>query len=169
MMMGIDAGLLPWPRSLPRKVATKCYRKARNAAKTDQERAAEAAARLHDLIKQHGRLVDGSNGNRAGQPIKVTPKCIAIQLVKEGRVKYGVFDAALVKILRTENAKTIFTKRLAKAGLVPNGHGHAGTAQERIKIERDGKIIDRPRLWVIDAEKFKRFLSKHGGTESAEP
>jgi hypothetical protein len=120
-------------------------------------------------MKQHGRLVDGSHGNRTGKPIKVTPKCVAIQFVKEGRVKYGVLDAALVKILRTEKAKAMFTKALAKAGLVANGHGHAGTAQERLKIERDGKIIDRPRLWVIDAEKFTRILSKHGGNGSAEP
>jgi len=168
MMMGIDAGLLPWARGLPRKVVTKCYRKARNAAKTDQERAAEAAARLHHLIKQHGGLADGSDGNRAGGPVKITPKCVAIQFVKDGRVKYGVLDAALIKILRTEKAKATFTKRLAKAGLVPNGHGHAGTVQERLKIERDGKVIDRPRLWVIDAEKFKRFLSKHEGNRSVE-
>jgi hypothetical protein len=163
MMMGIDAGLLPWPRSLPLKVATN-YRKARNAAKTDQERAAEAAAKLHSLMKQPGRLVDASNGQSAGKPIKVTPRCIAIQFVKDGRVKYGVLDAALIKILRTEKAKALFTKGLAKAGLVANGHGHAGTVQERIKIERDGKIIDRPRLWVIDAEQFTRFLSKHRGS-----
>jgi hypothetical protein len=63
----------------------------------------------------------------------------------------------------------VFTKRLAAAGLVPNGHGHAGTVQERLKIERGGKIIDRPRLWVIDAEKFARFVAKRGGTGSAKP
>jgi hypothetical protein len=119
VMMGIDAGLLPWPRSPPRKVATKCYRKARNAAKTDQERAGEAAGRLHHLMKQHGRLVDASKGNRAGKPIKVTPKCIAIQFVKDGRVKYGVLDAALIKILRTEKAKALFTKGSPRQGSWP--------------------------------------------------
>jgi hypothetical protein len=167
MMMGIDAGLLPWPRTLPRTVVTKCYRRARNAAKTDQERVAEAAAKLHRLMKKRGRLVDGRDGNRAGRPIKVTPKCVAIRFVKDGRVKYGVLDIALVRVLGTEKAKAIFTKSLAKAGLVLDGHGHAGTVQERLKIDRDGKIIDRPRLWVIDVEKFERFLSKHGGNGSA--
>jgi hypothetical protein len=160
MMMGIDAGLLPWPRNLPRKVATKCYRKARNAARTDEERAANAVAKLHRLIRQNGRLVDGSNGKRAGKPIKVTPKCVAIQFVKEGRVKYGVLDAALIKILGTEKAKAVFTRGLAKAGILSDGQGHAGTVQERITIERGGKVIERPRLWVIDAEKFVGFLSK---------
>jgi hypothetical protein len=154
MTMGIDAGLLPWPKSLPRKVATKCYRKARNAAKTDQERAAEGIGKLRKLIEGDGGLVDASNGAQAGQPIKIPSKCNGIRFTKEGRVKYGILDEALTKILRTKKAKAIFTKRLAKAGVLGNGHGHAGTIQERLKIERDGKIIDRPRLWVIDAKKL---------------
>jgi hypothetical protein len=160
MMMGIDAGLLPWPRSLPREVVTKCYRKARNAAKTNQERVAEAAGRLHQLIHKPGRLVDASNDLRAGRPIKVMGKCLAIQFAKDGRVKYGVLDSALVKILRCKKAKALFVQRFAKSGLLADGHGHAGTAQQRLKIERKGKIIDRPRLWVIDARKFASCPSR---------
>jgi Domain of unknown function (DUF927) len=167
LIMAIDAGLLPWPRGLPREVVTKCYRKARNSAKTDQERAAEAPARLNRLLKKDGGLVDAVAGRRGHGPIKLPPKCVAIRFIKEGRIKYGVLDAALVKLLGTEKAKAMFTKGLAKAGLVLNGHGHAGTAQERLKIERNGKITVRPRLWVIDAEKFERYLSKHRGNGSA--
>jgi hypothetical protein len=153
MMLGIDAGLLPWPRRLP---------KARNAAKTDQERVAEAAGRLHQLLQKPGRLMDASDDLRAGRPIKVTGNCVAIQFVKGGRVKYGLLDSALVKILHSQKAKTLFTNKLAKSGILVDGHGHAGTAQQRLKIERKGKIIDRPRLWVIDAKKFARFASKQG-------
>ena len=157
MTMGIDAGLLPWKRSLARKVATKCYRRARNAAKTDQERAAEAVAKLRKLIEEDGRLVDASNRDQADQPIKIPPESIGVRFTKGGRVKYGILDAAMTKILRTKNAKAIFIKRLAKAGLLADGHGHAGTVQERLKIKRDGKIIDRPRLWVIDVKRFSRL------------
>jgi hypothetical protein len=163
MKMGIDAGLLPWARSLPRKVATECYRKARDAAKTDQERAAEAATRLRQMIKTSGRVVDATNGNPAGRPIKLPTKCIAIRFVKYGRVQYGILDDALKEVLRTKKAKAIFTNALAKAGLLPNGHGHAGTVQERLKIERNGKIIDRPRLWVIDEKKFSLVLTGREG------
>jgi hypothetical protein len=154
MTIGVEAGLLPWKRSLARKVATKCYRKARNAAKTDQERAAEGFGKLRKLIEEDGRLVDASNGDRASRPIRMPSKGIGIRFTKNGRVKYGILDVAMAKLLRTKKAKAIFTKRLAKAGVLSDGHGHAGTAQQRFKIKRDGKIIDRPRLWVIDAKKF---------------
>jgi hypothetical protein len=159
MTIGIDAGLLPWPRRLPRKVATKCYRRARNAAKTDRERANEAPAMLRKLIDEDGRLVDASNSDQAGRAIKIPSKCIGVRFMKEGRAKYGILDAAMTKILRTKKAKAIFTKRLAKAGVLADGHGHAGTVQERLKIKRNGKVIDRPRLWVIDAKRFSRIVN----------
>jgi hypothetical protein len=161
MAMGIDAGILPWKRSLARKVAIKCYRRARNAAKTDQERATEAVANLRRLIEEDGRLVNASNADRKGDPIKIPSKSIGIRFSKGGRLKYGILDAAMSKILRTKNAKAIFIKRLAKAGLLADGHGHAGTVQERLKIKRNGKTIDRPRLWVIDAKKFAGFAPQN--------
>jgi hypothetical protein len=157
MTMGIDAELLPWPKGLPLEVATKCYRKARNAAKTDEERAAEGIEKLRKLIGKDDRLVDASKPDHVGQPIKIPTKSIGVRFTKDGRLKYGIIDTAMTKILRTKKAKTIFIKRLAKAGLLANGHGHAGTVQERLRVERDGKIIDRPRLWVVDAKKFKRY------------
>src|SRR4029077_21245894 len=57
MKMGIEAGILPWPKFFPLKVATKCYRKARNAAKTRRERVSDAAAPLRRLIDQPRRVV----------------------------------------------------------------------------------------------------------------
>jgi hypothetical protein len=159
MKMGIDAGLLPWPKGLPRKVATKCYRRARNAAKTDQERATEAVATLRKLIEEDGRLVDASNRDRADRPIEIPSRSIGIRFTKGGRLKYGILDEPLTKLVRTKKAKAIFTKRLAKAGLLESGHGHAGTVQERLKIKRNGKIIERPRLWVIDSERFSRSVN----------
>jgi hypothetical protein len=161
MNMGIDAGLLPWPKGLPLKVAKKCYRKARNAAKTDQERATEAIAKLRTLIDNGGRFVDASDRDDADRPIKIPAKCIGVRFIKGVRVKYGILDAAMTKILGTKRARALFTKRLAKAGLLADGHGHAGTVQERLKIKHDGKILARPRLWVIDAKKFK----KHAGRQ----
>jgi hypothetical protein len=157
MNMGIDAGLLPWPKSLPRKVATKCYRRARNAAKTDQERAAEGVGKLRKLIEADGRLVDASDRDQADRPIKIPAKSIGVRFSKDGRVKYGILDAAMTKIFRTKQAKALFTKQLAKAGILADGHGHAGTVQERLKIKHDGKIIERPRFWVIDVKKFMSF------------
>jgi hypothetical protein len=161
MKLGIAAGLLPWPENLPLQVVTKCHRKARNAAKTDQERAAETAAKLHSLIRQRGRVLDAPRNNERSRPIKVTRRCIAIRYFKDGRLKLGILDRALQKIFGTKKAKAAFTRGLAKTGLLSHGHGHAGTIQERLTIERAGRIIKRPRLWSIDAEKFVRLLKKN--------
>jgi len=74
MKIGIDAGILPWPKSFPLRVATKCYRKARHAAKTAYERTADAAAQLERLIAQPGRMVDRPSGRRRIKPIKITDR-----------------------------------------------------------------------------------------------
>jgi hypothetical protein len=100
------------------------------------------------------------SGRRCNEPIKITDRTVAIRYTKDGRLKFGVLDRALLKLLGSKNAKAIFTKGLATAGLILNGHGHAGTIQERISIEREGRITDRPRLWVIDVTKFSGFLKK---------
>jgi hypothetical protein len=159
MKMGIEAGILPWPKSFPLKIATKCYRKARNAAKTRRERGSDAAATLRRLIDQPRRVVAVAlAGNK---PTKVTRRTVAIRFIKDDRKKFGILDDALLRIFGSRKAKAIFTAELAKAKLIPNGHGHAGTIQDRIAIKRNGRIIARPRLWVIDAAGLSRFLTNN--------
>ena len=160
MEMGIDAGILPWPKFLPLKVATKCYRKARNAAKTTRERVSEAPIKLRRLLSQPGRVVDASVSRQSNEPVKVSKRTLAIRYGKGRRAKIGVFDAALSKSLGSSRSKTNFMKGLVAAGLVRNGHGHAGTRQERIRIERAGKTTKRTRLWVMDGAKFTRYLKR---------
>jgi Domain of unknown function (DUF927) len=128
MKMGIDAGILPWPTSLPLKVAIKCYRKARNAAKTTRERVSEAPIKLRRLLSQPGRVVDASVSRQSNEPIRVSKRTLAIRYGKGRRAKIGVFDAALSKSLGSSRSKTSFMKGLVAAGLVRNGHGHAGTS-----------------------------------------
>ncbi len=152
MVLAVRARLLPWPRDLPLKVATECYRKARNAAKTSQEHIAAASGKLHDLIMNGNRVVDAITSNRSGRPIKIPDGCVAIRYRKEGQTKIGILDDALLDTLGSKRAKSVFTRKLQKAGLVADGHGHAGTVQERIPIKRHGKIVRRPRLWVINAD-----------------
>ena len=162
MKVGIDAGILPWPKSLPLKVATKCYCKARDTAKTTRERASEAPIKLRRLFSQPGRVIDVVTSKQSNQPIKVSKKCLAIRYSKGGCAKIGLIDAALSRITGSTQAKRIFIRGLARAGLVQHGHGHAGTTQERIKIERDGKTNARTRLWVMDADEFSRYLKMSG-------
>lgn len=162
MMMGIDAGILPWPKSLPLKAATKCYRKARNDAKTACELASDAITKLDRLLSRPGRIMDVSLSKQANEPIKVSKKCIAIRYRKGGSAKIGLIDAALSRVIGSAKAKRIFMKELASAGLVQECHGHAGTTQERIKIKRAGKTSARPRLWIMDADELSHYLKKAG-------
>ena len=166
MKMGIDAGILPWPKSLPLKAATTCYRKARHAAKTTRERASEASTKMRRLFSQPGRVMDVSMSRKGNGPIKVSKKCFAIRYSKGGYAKIGLIDAALSRVIGSMKAKRAFMKGLIRAGLVQEGHGHAGTTQERIKIKRAGKTTARTRLWVVDADELARYLkeSRHPNT-----
>jgi Domain of unknown function (DUF927) len=160
MKMGVDAGLLPWRKSLPLKVATKCYGKARDAAKTTREQASEAPIILLRMLSRPGRVLDVPMSRQRNGPIKVSSKCLAIRYSKGGCAKIGLIDAGLSRIIGSARAKRNFMKGLANAGLVQGGHGHAGTRQERIRIERAGETSERTRLWVTDATKFSRYLKR---------
>jgi hypothetical protein len=156
MQMATDAGLLPWHRNFALKVARKCYRKARAAARSHDERANDAAMKLRCLIKQPDRVVDRGTDYK---PIEITDRTVAIRYSKNGRTKLGILDGALLKILGTKKAKETFAKMLKDAGLVTIGHGHAGTQQVRIGTIRNGELSRRTRLWVLDARKFEKFLN----------
>jgi len=161
LKLGVQSGLLPWPKKLALQVTTKCYRKARQAAKTDQERERDAPQKLARLVGKPHRVVKVPNSSKA---VKVNPQTIAVQFKEGGRVKLGLLDSALLKILGSRYAKAIFTAGLAKAGLVAGGHGHAGTVQKHISIDRDGRIIKKPRLWVVDLDDLLDYGSTTKGS-----
>jgi hypothetical protein len=160
MMMGIKAGLLPWPDSFPLKVVSRCYRKAHRSAQTAKEQAIEVAAKLHRLVLKKDRVVDAPSAKGHNSAIKITKRCIAICYRKHDRQKCGVLDDALLKLLGSPKAKATFVKFLATAGLLRGGHGHAGTIQEHFNNKRDGKLHASVRVWCIDAKRFSRFLRK---------
>jgi hypothetical protein len=155
MQLGTDAGLLPWPRTLALKDATKCYRKARAAARGHTERVNGAATKLLRLLKQPGRIVD-----QGSKPIKLTKRTLAIRYKLNGRTNLGMLDQALLKVLGTKRAKEAFAKKLKSAGVLKEGHGHAGTREEAISTIRNGQLSKRTRLWVVDAAKFKLFAAR---------
>jgi hypothetical protein len=167
MKMGIDAGILPWPKSLPLKAAIKCYRKARNAAKTARERASEAPIKLRRMLSQPRCVIDVSISLQGNEPIRVSKKCLAIRYSKGGSPKIGLIDAALSRVIGSTKAKSTFMKGLVRAGVVQEGHGHAGTRQERIRIWRAGKTATRTRLWVMDAHELARYLKGKRASEHA--
>jgi hypothetical protein len=158
LKLGVRSGLLPWPKKLPLRVATKCYRKAREAAKSDHERERDAPRKLARLVGQPNRVAEVQNPS-SGKPVEVKPRTIAMKFKEGGRVKLGVLDSALQAILGSNRAKTIFIAGLARAGLVAGGHGHAGTVQKRIPIKRNGQIVAKPRVWMIDLNDLHDYVS----------
>jgi hypothetical protein len=160
MVMGIKAGLLPWPINLPLRVARRCYRKARKSAKTAEEQAIEKVVKLHRLMLNEERVVDLPSGKGHDIPIEITKRCVAIRYRKDGRRTFGVLDDALLKLSGSPKAKAAFTRFLAKAGLVRSGHGHSGTVQERFKNERNGHLYDSVRVWCVDVKRLSNFLNR---------
>lgn len=156
MMMGIEAGILPWRQSLPLCAARRCYRRARRAVMTEHDRFLEQARRLSRLLEQKGRVVD-YNGRT---PVVFTGRSLAIRYRKSGREKIGILDGALAEFAGSSASKEKFTAALLAFGLIGEGHGHAGTVQERIQIERQGTLSHRVRLWCIDKRKLVRLLGR---------
>jgi hypothetical protein len=158
MKMGTEAKILPWPRRLALKAATKCYRKAR--AEATQEpiyKPTRAATILCDHLQKLGSIVDRDSK----KPTEITDRTIAIRYEKHGRTILGVLDAPLLKLLGSKKAKKRLASVLEDAGVLDRGQGHAGTTQERISTIRDGnEVSKRTRLWVLDARKLKQFARK---------
>jgi Domain of unknown function (DUF927) len=106
LKLGVRSGLLPWPKNLPLQVATKCYRLAREAAKSDQERERDAPQELARLVGKPDRVVKVPNSSK---PVKIKPQTIAVRFKEGGRTKLGLLDSGLLTILGSKRAKTIFT------------------------------------------------------------
>jgi hypothetical protein len=140
-------------------VAEKCYRAARKAAMTDDERAHDGLARLPQLLADPRRVVRRSPST----PTPLKRRTLAIEYRQGKRLKYGLLNGALTNLLGGKKARLIFTTSLAKAGLTGTGQGHAGTVQRRLPVRVNGKTIRRPRLWVVDARKLSRLSSKRVG------
>ncbi|MFZ0846050.1 MAG: DUF927 domain-containing protein [Pseudolabrys sp.] len=162
MELGVDSRILPWPKDCPLKVATKCYRKAREAALSRHECGPDVAGCLRRLVKDPNRIVAAKSSGK--KPTKISRRIVAIRYIKAGKEKLGILDDALLQLLGTRMAKAAFTAELAKEKLVPNGHGHAGTIQEHIPIKRKSRIIASPRLWVIDVARLERYLKNNRAT-----
>ncbi|WP_338692479.1 DUF927 domain-containing protein [Bradyrhizobium sp. 26S5] len=160
MMIGIEAGILPWEQSLPLCAASRCYRRARRAVTTEHDRFIEQARRLDRLLKQKGRVAD-YNGRT---PVVLTGGCLALRYRKKGRKKIGLLDQALSDFAGSSASKAKFTTALIASGLMEEGHGHAGTVQERIEIERQGTVSNRIRLWCIDERKLASLLDREGAS-----
>jgi Domain of unknown function (DUF927) len=155
IMIAIDAGLLPWRRRFAMKAVAKCYRKARRSAASDSEIALDAFAKFDRVIHQKGRLVDVTRDAK-GRSATFGRKTIGVRYSKHGRRKFGVRDEALRRLFKSDHVRLLLVQLFVDDGVADPGHGHAGTAQERITIVDQGHAIPRPRLWVLDRGQYMR-------------
>ena len=82
----------------------------------------------------------------------VSPAVLLSATARKAKPKLGSWMMPCSIRWGSKKGQVSIYQKLQKAGLVADGHGHAGTVQERIPIKRHGKIVRRPRLWVINAD-----------------
>ena len=157
MKLAVGMDLLPWPAGLPLKVARKCYRRARNAAIIPTGSQKQFVERLIKVIATPGQIVD-VHKSKGKRPVQLPSGCIGIKYRRGGRLKVGIFDAALMKLLKTKTAKSSAMSVLAKADVLSPGHGHAGTVQRHIRIHLAGREIKSPKVWELDLKRLRRFV-----------
>ena len=156
MMLGIDMGLLPWSAGLPIEIATKCYRRAIKGAMTERELNQWYAARLLKSLRRPGRTAVPPMSGKT--PLKISPQCMALEYQRGNRTKLGVFDGAIIKMLKTKRAKRNFVSAIRQARVITRSHGHAGTVQVHIPIRRDGVVTPRPAVWELDLKRLRGFI-----------
>jgi hypothetical protein len=159
MKLGVGMDLLPWPTGLPLKIAKKCYRRARNAAIIPTESQKRFVDQLIEVIATSGRIVD-VHKSKGKHPVKLPSGCLGIKYRRGGQSKVGIFDAAIMKLLKTKKAKSSAMSVLAKAHVVSRGHGHAGTVQRHFRILSAGREIKSPKVWEFDLKRLKKFVVK---------
>src|SRR5438067_1185766 len=116
------------------------------------------AAKLCKSITRPNRLVDVSKGSPPNSPITLSSRCVGLRYYKGGRLKIGVFDDALVKRLKTNKAKSMFTTALTQARVIGKGHGHAGTVQIHVPVIRGGDVTRKPHVWEMDLNRLGKFI-----------
>jgi hypothetical protein len=166
--IGIEARLLPWTRAFAMKVVAKCYRAAWFAAMSDvtpSDRgiALDSLAKFDRVINRDGRLVDAKRDARGKSTANFDPKTVGVRFSKQGRVKLGIRDQALRRLFKEHRVRTLLTQLLADLGIADRGHGHAGTTQEHITITDQGRVIPKPRLWVLDLDRYAEIASRKLG------
>jgi Domain of unknown function (DUF927) len=154
MILGISAGILPWTRKFAFSVTKKCYRDARKSA-SGEKHSCDVLQELKRLIDDHSIVVPSQQKS----PIELSTNDVILIFKKDGRRKFGVLDPALKSLLGFQKASA-FIKALAIQGILAEGHGQAGTRQERVPIVRDGLLVKKPRMWVVDAKQFEKHLKR---------
>ena len=146
MKLATKAGILPWPKVLPYQVAFECYRLAQAGSIANSSTGQFYATKLRQKIRNSESVVDVSKkATSTTKPAEVPPNCIAIRYKKGGRVKLGVFDDALTKLVESKTVKSAFISALEEAGVIKAGKNGLKTKQVRVVLLRGERVISSSR------------------------
>ena len=155
LRLGIDLGILPWPRSLPLQAIRKCYRLAREGIKSEEQQDHDALRMLKELLSGDKKIAEARvDGKEA--PMKIKQATVAVRYKKKGKTKIGLLEDRLAVFMPSQRARKVFRRRLLSLGILDRGHGGKATAQERVAIRRGGKVIKKPRFIVIDEKSYEQ-------------
>jgi hypothetical protein len=148
--MAVDAGLLPWDKSLPWKAVNRCYRCAVAGMSTVEDRAKSQLKSIAAMLDNPERFPKAKS---AGAPTVYGSNTIGIRGQLKGRRICAIRDADLTKFAGSAKAAAAIRRLLGEAGALTAGQGHAGTKQIGYRIKVDGKT-KKPRFWVFDMDRM---------------
>jgi hypothetical protein len=155
--LAVEAGILPWPESWPMKAVSRCYRRALRAIRKDEEIVTKTVALFAAGVGDPQQFVAAKpSGTRR---IRFGEDTLGVRTHYRGQEVCAVRDETLRhRAGSTKGAKAVVRHFKAK-GLLKGGHGHARTSQLPLKIRIDGKNIDKPRFWLIDADGLRQLAA----------
>ena len=146
--------IVPWPKMWPVHAAEHCYYLAVNAVRRDADVAAKKLRLIANLADDPIRFVPTKSGT--AQPVLLDGKMLGFRTSYHGRDVLAFRDGSLDAFAGTRKVRALLLERLQKHNLLLGGHGHAGTTQLPLPVVLDGRVIRKPRFWIIN---LKRLLS----------
>ena len=149
-------GILPWPKEWAFIVAERCYHLALQTVRADSVSIADKIRLLASLTRDASRFVNV----KSGEPIKFRETMLGVRTRYKNQKVLAIRDGALDIFAGSAAASAQIIEQLrSKSILVGHGQGHAGTTQLEIPIVVGGRLIRKPRFWIIDPSRLCAFAS----------
>jgi hypothetical protein len=153
--LATKAGLLPLPKDLAWKATRCCYWRALAALASDEDRAVSAIRELVKLSDDHDAFARSGLGSWF--PISFKEETMGVLCKYKGKDVVAVRAERLSKIAGGNAVKKMVLARLAKAKALFEGQGHANTLQLPLRIRIGGKMVKKPRFYVISLAALRQL------------
>jgi hypothetical protein len=154
--LAVEADILPWPKAWPFKAVARCYRRAIGAIRSDQVLAEKAIGALASLATDPKRFVLVKNGGQAVIPFG--DRTLGLRTKYCGKRVLAVRDENLRKLAGTKVVAKMTIQKLQMEKLLLGGHGQRRTTQLPVQIYVAKKKIKKPRFWLIDPQRLRKYV-----------